>query len=71
MEKIVVSAAELGSIFRIADLADMHKSCGIEHGQFDIAFVELTCPFALVGHAKVLMAKVIRRNGAMPAMVRH
>src|SRR5262245_62053584 len=61
-EKIIVGAAQLDCVARVADLADVHEASWIENRKFDVALVELICPFAPVRHAKILITKVIGGN---------
>ena len=67
---IVVSAAQLDGVGRIADLANVHETSRIQDGQFEITFIEFFHPLAPVGHAKVLAAKIVGRDRTVPAVVR-
>src|SRR4051812_9473436 len=49
----------------------MHETRRIEDRKVDLALVELLGPFAPVRHAKILVPIVVRRDRAVPAVVRH
>src|ERR1051325_7506755 len=71
VQEIVVRAAELDGVFRVADLADVHEARRVQDRALDLSLVELARPCAPVRHAEILVAVVVRRNRAVPAVVRH